>query len=79
MAKLSDLPAKLVYRIIDYILPRDVSGPEESEDRPNDRDDHHLLDHNGLRSRWTTVSRCSNGTSTTSSVDYSLNGTTSRL
>ncbi|KAA1072181.1 hypothetical protein PGT21_029487 [Puccinia graminis f. sp. tritici] len=49
-AKLSDLPAELVYRIIDYILPRDVLGPEESEDRPNDRDDHHLLDHNGIGS-----------------------------
>ncbi|KAA1070668.1 hypothetical protein PGT21_020678 [Puccinia graminis f. sp. tritici] len=48
MAKLSDLPAELVYKIIDYILPRDVSGPEESEDRPIDRDDHHLLDHNGI-------------------------------
>ncbi|KAA1125789.1 hypothetical protein PGTUg99_020036 [Puccinia graminis f. sp. tritici] len=48
MAKLSDLPAELVYRIIDYILPRDDPDPQHSEDRPIDRDDHHLLDHNGI-------------------------------
>ncbi|KAA1070688.1 hypothetical protein PGT21_021117 [Puccinia graminis f. sp. tritici] len=48
MAKLSDLPSELVYRIIDYILVRDDQGPDDWQGQPIDADHHHLLDHNGI-------------------------------
>jgi hypothetical protein len=53
MAKLTDLPAELINRIVHHVLfsaPQPATG--EDEDRPKRKDlldhDHHLLDHTQL-------------------------------
>ncbi|KAA1070687.1 hypothetical protein PGT21_021065 [Puccinia graminis f. sp. tritici] len=53
MAKLTDLPAELVHRIIGYILqpkndPIYIGAREAWDGRLIDPDDHHLLDHNAV-------------------------------